>query len=108
MAAPRKKNKITISDDSIPEKLFVEREIPIDKFTKHRELVELLPSTCDICGYDVSRSNKLPPYDTMDELAQLKVGEVLKAHKATHLPHETSTVRKESELPTGWSRKPRF
>jgi len=105
--AGTRKNKITISEDT-PEKTFVERAVPIDKFTTHRELVEILPTTCDICGYDVARSNKLPPYETMDELAQLKIGEVLKAHKAQHLPNEVAKIIKESDVPTSWTKKPKF
>ncbi|MHA2242952.1 MAG: hypothetical protein ACXACE_15215 [Candidatus Thorarchaeota archaeon] len=101
------KSKITISDDTQPERMFVEREIPIDKFTTGREMVEVLPSTCDICGYDVTRSNDLPPYAEMDELAQAKVLDVLKEHKKRH-PVQHSKAIPESSVSGEWRKKPKF
>ena len=89
-------------------KLYVMRTIPIDRFTSRRELVEILPSTCDVCGYDVCRSNKLPSYDKMDELEQAKVKEVLKKHKEKHSTAEGPKIIKGEDVPTRWSKKPRF
>jgi hypothetical protein len=105
---PRAKSKVTISDDTQPEKLYVQREIPVDRFSTVRQLVEIKPSTCDVCGYDVTRSNKLPPYEEMDEMEQIKIREVLKKHKDIHTTTEKANVIKESDIPKRWKKKPRF
>lgn len=103
-----KKGKITISDDTQPEKLYVQREIPVDKFSTVRKLIEIKPSTCDICGYDVIRSNKLPDYEMMDALAKAKVADVLEKHKERHTSADKPKIIKESDIPTSWRKKPRF
>jgi hypothetical protein len=107
MVTKKSNPKITVSDDTQPEKQYVVRDIPIDRFTTGRELVEVLPSTCDICGYDVTRSNELPPYDEMDELAQAKVLDVLKEHKKRH-PVQVSKAIPESKVSRTWRKKPKF
>ena len=77
-------------EEAKPKKIYTIREIPVDKHTRLRRVVEVDDATCIVCGYSVLRSNKEKfPFESVDDcgpdvLPVLK--RVLEKHMEAHSP----------------------
>lgn len=80
------------------EKKYVIREIVVDNTTTIRKRVELRPSTCIVCAYDVCERNGLRPYDELPVESQLRVDDALAEHKKRFHSKAEARVLREREL----------
>lgn len=85
-----------------PEKRYVLKSVPIDKFSVKRIRVELTPSVCDLCGFDVIITNGLPSWDNLNSDQQLRVESAIKEHKQIYHSPAEGLVISESEMPKSW------
>ncbi len=96
---PQKTTKATAIHKTAPKKTI--REIRIDRKTIRRIVVDVEPSTCEVCGYDVIRSNHgkflVDSYDELDAEGKLVIRQVLKKHRAIHSAAEAAAAAAVSE-----------
>lgn len=80
---------------------FITKETIIDKFNSKRIRVELTPSVCDICAFDVAAKH----YGTWHNAPMTEHSKIQKAvieHKRVAHPMNQNLIVDESEIPKTW------
>lgn len=84
-----------------PKRRFIIRSQIIDKYTTKRIRIELTPSVCDVCAFDVAAEKHKDWYG----VPEFKKADVLQAvieHKREAHPTREDLIVNEDELPTQW------
>jgi hypothetical protein len=82
-------------------KRFIIRSWIIDKFTTKRKRIELTPSVCDICAFDVAEA-KHGKWDAVPDFKKSDVLLALQEHKREQHPVKEDLIVTEDELATEW------
>jgi predicted nucleic acid binding AN1-type Zn finger protein len=99
MATKKKEATILLDEDVEPEKEYVLVTKKVDAFNTHTEYVELTPDQCNICGFSVCKTNKLPAYEFLDVDQKARVDGTLLSHARKHTSADKPQTVKESDLP---------
>jgi hypothetical protein len=94
-----KPKEVTKSDK--PKRKFITKEIQIDKFNVKRTKVELTPSVCDICAFDVAAKHFGSWYQ-VPETEKEKIKKAVEEHKRVVHPLNQNLIVDEDEIPTHW------
>jgi hypothetical protein len=82
-------------------KKFITKETVIDKFNVLRQRVELTPSVCDICAFDIAAKH-FGNWHNVPEAEHEKIAKALAEHKRVVHPLNQNLIVDESEIPTQW------
>ena len=88
-------------DDFPSKKMFITKSVIIDKFNTKCTRVELTPSVCDICAFDVAAKH----YGTWHNAPQSEKTKIRKAvieHKRVVHPLNQNLIVSEDEIPKHW------
>ncbi len=84
-----------------PQRRFITKEITIDKFNVKRVKLELTPSVCDICAFDVA-AKRFGSYHNAPQNEHKTIIEAVLEHKKVAHPLNQSTIIEEDQLPKMW------
>jgi hypothetical protein len=62
-------------------KVFITKELPLDRFTIIRKRVEYKPSMCELCALDLAELNNLKPWEDADEEGRKLLASLVEEHK---------------------------
>lgn len=82
-------------------KRFIIRSEIIDKFTTRRTRIELTPSVCDVCAFDVA-AEKHKDWHSVPESKKADVLQAVVEHKREAHPTKEDLIVYEDELSTSW------
>lgn len=91
--------------DKPARKRFIIRSWIIDKFTTKRKRIELTPSVCDICAFDVAES-KHGNWHHVPDINKADVLLALSEHKREAHPVKEDLIVFEDEIATQWLGSP--
>lgn len=80
---------------------FITRQARIDKFNVSRRRVELTPSVCDVCAFDVAEKY-FGSWHQVPLEEREKIQKALEMHKKTVHTTADNLIVDEDELPTKW------
>lgn len=98
---PTRPVEIIPSTDKPARKRFIVRSWIIDKFTTKRKRIELTPSVCDVCAFDVAQAKHgnwyhVPDFNKADVLIALQ------EHKKEAHPVKEDLIVFEDEIAKQW------
>jgi len=82
-------------------KRFIIRSWIIDKFTTKRKRVELTPSVCDVCAFDIA-AEKHGNWDGVPEARKADVLQAVIEHKREMHPIREDLIVDEDDMPQQW------
>lgn len=80
----------------------IRKEIPIDSKTVKRIRVEITPSVCEICAFDVAEYNGLGKWKDVPEYKHQDIIHALQEHKKVAHPVKEDMIVYEDEVPSVW------
>lgn len=90
-----------VNKSSSSKKKFITKEIQIDKFNVLRRRVELTPSVCDICAFDIA-AKRFGNWNGVPEAEKDKVIEAVEKHKQVVHPINMNMIVDEEQIATQW------
>jgi hypothetical protein len=93
------------SADKPARKRFIIRSWIIDKFTTKRKRIELTPSVCDVCAFDVAEA-KHGNWHHVPDINKADVLMALTEHKRDQHPVKEDLIVFEDEIATQWLGSP--
>lgn len=84
-----------------PKKIFITKEIQIDKFNVKRERLELTPSVCDVCAFDIA-AKRFGNWYGVPEREHENIKNAVIEHKRVVHPINQNMIVEEDQIPTEW------
>lgn len=95
-------NKTEVKTKSkTPQRKFITKEIIIDKFNTKRMQIELTPSVCDVCAFDVA-AKYFGTWHQVPNSEREKVQKAVIEHKRIVHPLNQNLIMDEDQIPTRW------
>lgn len=91
----------TVTKSDKPKRKFISKETQIDKFNIKRVKIELTPSVCDVCAFDVAGKH-FGSWHNVPEIEKEKIKKAVEEHKRVVHPLNQNLIVDEDEIPTQW------
>jgi len=95
------KTEVKTKSTATKRREFITKEIIIDKFNTKKIQIELTPSVCDICAFDVSAKYFGTWYQVPQD-QRTKIMEAVEKHKQVVHPLNQNKIMYEDQIPTQW------
>jgi hypothetical protein len=90
-----------VEEPKSTERKFITKETVIDKFNILRRRVELTPSVCDVCAFDIAAKH-FGDWYKVPESEKDKIKKAVIEHKRVVHPLNQNLIVDESEIPKTW------